>query len=344
MIHKAAILLLSALLLACDAADPQAAQWQQYVKSLSRSLDRQAPTTALMPLPTLPSSATLLRQVDSEQINLLEFLRLRRCALGQTLAEKNSILGRHGDHAAALIFTLRFLDEVDSCISTLGDDAPALVASLQSAKQRKRAQLPAQLFNALIAGPEFRQLWTAPAQQRQSYPPMQRDVAVAALAHWRLLQTQWLAGRDYQRHSELLPLLADIRRGLGGEWLHYQRQARQGLEQANALLAQRLRGRPLCLTGGANQNARIFAQVLHKQFIAGIQAEAGLANRHQQALLAELAAIDAALAAQQALPPSYLVWQQQLSRLGEDLLQAFRRHVKLSGELLAQCGLSPTLP
>ena len=194
----------------------------------------------------------------------------------------------------------------------------------------------------MIAGPEFRELWQAPAQHRQPYPPKQRDIAVTALAHWRVLQQQWLTGHDYQGYRELIPVLADIRRGLGGEWLRFQRESERGLKQANALLEQRLSGRPLCLTGSANENARIFAQVLHKLFIADLQAEASLANRHQQALLAELEGLNGELEAQLTLPPAYQAWRHQLTERGERLLQSFRRHVQLSGELLEQCGLSPS--
>tara|TARA_Y100000782_G_scaffold113656_1_gene147300 strand:+ start:27524 stop:28573 length:1050 start_codon:yes stop_codon:yes gene_type:complete len=336
-------LLFSSLLVSCgDRPDAYEALWQRYTQSLSRTLDRQAPVPAPAALPALPSAAAITFPVDSEQINLLEFLRLRRCALGQTLAEKNSILGRHGDNASALLFALRFLDEVDACIEILDDSEAELKASLLSAKRQKRKQLPALIFNALIAGPEFRELWQAPAQHRQPYPPEQRDVAVTALAHWRVLQQQWLAGLDYHRYRELIPILADIRRGLGGEWLRFQRQSNSGLKQANALLEQRLNGRQLCLTGSANENARIFAQVLHKLFIAGIQAEASLANRHQQALLTELEGLSGELAVQLALPSAYQAWQKQLTERGEQFLKAFQRHVQLSGELLEQCGLSPS--
>lgn len=318
-------------------ASPHDALWKRYTQSLARTLEREAPARPEQMLPQLPSGADLRFVIRNAHINVLEFMRLRRCKLGQTIAEKNSILGRHGDAAAALVFSLRFLDEVDACIDGLDD--VSLISSLEDARAKHRENLAKLLFNALIAGPEFREAWHAPAQTRQAYPPQQHDVAATALRHWLTLQERWLQGKELHRYPEIVPLLETLRRGLGGEWLHFQREAIQGLETANAIISQRVDGRPLCLNGQANHRATVFASVLERVFIEGIQTQASAANRHQQALLEALNAVTSSFSGQLQLPDGYREWQQQLLTLRERLLQAHRRHVALSSALLQQCGL-----
>lgn len=273
-------------------------------------------------------------------------MRLRRCALQQTLADKNSILGRHGDSAAQLIFSLRFLHEVDDCTALLraaGDTE--LANSLQQAKAAKRAALPQLLFRALLAGPEFRQLWHSPEQQRQAYPPGQRDRAVLALQRWQQLQLQWLSASHYHHYSEVIGLLNDIRHGMGGELLRFQHQALSGLTRANALLTQRVAGRPLCLSGAPTAQAIRYQALLKRRFIADLQPLAALASRHQHQLMAALSpleeTLDRALQAHGAgLPAAYRQWRSQRDALLKSVQDSHRQHVLLNSQLIAQCGLT----
>ncbi len=323
--------------------------WQRYTSSLGRILAR----TATSPAPTpalLPHAAQLTLSVSTNEINLLEFLQLQRCALQQTLADKNSILGRHSDAAAQLVFTLRFLNEVDACTSQMkAAGNKELTATLQAAKTAKHRQLPRQLANALLAGPEYRALWHSPAQQRQPYPPQQQDSAVRALQRWQQLQTVWLQGRDYHLHAEVLGLLNDIRRGLGGELLIFQGRALQGLQQANALLAQRISGRALCLNGSPTAQAKRYQAVLHRRFVGDIQPLAARANRHQQALMKAVhdieATLDDALRPNgAALPGNYQQWRVHRDALLTEVLLKHRQHVALNSQLLKQCGLAGSTP
>lgn len=333
-------------LTACsDHGTPYTEAWQSYNKGLARSLKRDVPERQSQTL-SYPQRAALRVKLAAMDISLIDFLRLRRCALSQTLAQRNSILGKHRNDATELVFSLRFLDEVQSCISELlaaGDTE--LAATLDAARDLKQRQLPALLNNALLAGEEYRQLWTSPPQQRQPYPSPYSDRAIAALQRWQQLQAQWLAGHHYRNHQEVMEILNALRTGLGGELLHFQFQTLAGLSAANQLLGQRLKGRPLCLQGSPTPQAKRYAAVLRRHFIETLQPLAAQSHRHQHALMATVKAIEAELTdyleSDGGLAEPYRNWQAQRDTLLNRTSAAQRQHVSLSRELLEQCGLAP---
>ena len=210
-------------------------------------------------------------------------------------------------------------------------------------RAQKQQQLARRLVNALLAGNEYRLLWSSPPDQRQTYPSANNDIAIAALERWQHLQQRWLAGDNYGAHTEVIPILAALRAGLGGEMLHFQAQTLAGLTSANALLKQRLDGRPLCLQAAPTPRAKHYQAVLHKQFISNLQPLAAQSHRHQHALMNVIKAIERTLTMhldKNELPTAYTTWQEQRDTLINTTTTAHRQHVSLSQQLLQQCGLS----
>lgn len=345
---RAALIALALLgLWACSASDTWSDRWQRYTVGLARLLDREpGAAVAIPPYPHAPRGKALQQPFSVPDINLLEFLRLGHCKLGQTLAQRNSILGKHGDAAARLIFDLHYLAQVDDCIALLAErDQPALSASLQQAKAIKVRELPRRIFAATLAGPEFRQLWSAPDREMLDTPEGD-DIAVAALARWARWQRQWLqgnwaAGLD-NNGARLLETLGQIRQGRGGQLLQAQRIAIAGLSRASDIIQQRLQGRPLCLRPQPTPTARYFQALLYNQFVQNLQPQAATLYRQQQQLRATLATLEQPLLqAMDTVPDAYLAWQSQREQLFDQATQAHRQHVTDAGALLSQCGLSP---
>lgn len=347
---KRATLGLLALLsmVACSASDSWTEGWQAYTDGLTRLLDREAQQPhPLLPFPHYPRGKTMAQQFSSPDINLLEFLRLGRCKLGQTLAQRNSILGKHGDAASLLVFDLQFLSQVDNCaISLAARDQHALADALLRAKKVKAQELPRRIFAASLAGAEFRELWSPP-EQRKTYQPNGEDVAVAALQRWATWQAQWLAGNwsaglEDGSGDALLTTLGEIRQGQGGQLLQAQRIAVSHLQRASDILQQRLHGRPLCLKPQPTPKANHLRALLQARFVGELQPRAARINRHQQQLNAAIAAIELPLFdAMEAVATEYLTWRGQRVALLEQATQAYREHVESASALLKQCGLSP---
>ena len=343
---RVAALVLVIALSACDSASTATSAWDDYLTRLRRVLDVAIPDSAPPPYPHFPRTRDLALTFSQSDINLLEFLRLRRCKLRETLAERNSILGRHGDASSHLIFDLRFLNEAPACIEELkADDDSELAQALIDAQASKQRDFPARLFMALLAGKEFRQIWQPPQRQRD-YPPQAADPAVQALRQWQRWQAAWLRGEWQHNGDALLETLGQLRHGRGGELLAFQQTTLDGLRRSTAMIHQRVEDRPLCLNRQPIKEARYFQNVVSQFFITGLQRQASAANRHQLALLGVVRQIEtdlaAALSAQgTALPKAYQHWQEQRDALLDATKAAQRDHVAAVEALLTQCGLTP---
>lgn len=320
--------------------------WQDYLIRLSRVLDRDAASPPPEPALHFPRPRDLASTFATSDIDLLDFLRMRRCALRETIAERNSILGKHGDASAKLIFDLRFLSEAENCIRILKEgNNETLALQLEEAVKLKIRELPARIFSASLAGAEFRELWHAPPDLK-GYPTTEQDTSIAALSRWKEWQRQWLYGNWHHDSNAILETLGEIRLGHGGALLKAQQVNTRGLQEATEIIAQRVLERPLCLRPSPIAAAEQFRNVLSSRFIAQIQKQASLVNQHQFALLNQIDVIeselfDAMTRQSLVIPAAYLNWVAQRKSVLDKAKQAHRQHVEVAGELLAQCGLSP---
>ncbi|MBW2939704.1 DUF3080 family protein [Zhongshania aquimaris] len=321
--------------------------WRDYLTRLARVLDREASASPQEASLHFPRPRDIAITFADSNIDLLDFLRMRQCALRETIAERNSILGRHGDASAKLIFDLRFLSEAETCIDILHSEGKAsLAATLREAANLKQRELPNRLFAAGIAGAEFREFWQAPPDLRSYHPDRGDDPSIAALARWNRWQQQWLAGNWQHDTDEILSTLGKIRLGDGGALLKAQQLNTAKLKAAADIIEQRLVGRPLCLKASPTPAANQFRNVLSSYFITQIQQQASLINRHQFAILSEMTPIEnELLAAMRAnelpVPTAYLDWLKKRSELLDKATDAQRQHVERAGALLSQCGLAP---
>ncbi|MDF1692925.1 MAG: DUF3080 family protein [Zhongshania sp.] len=348
--------LLSCTIGACANKNQLASQWQDYQSRLERVLQRQAEPQNDIAFPHLPKPRELSLEFSGSGIDLLDFLRMRRCALRDTIAQRNSILGRHGDAAARLIFDLRFISQAATCQKILKEDnLIALAAQLEIAAQIKQRELPARIFAASLIGPEFRQFWQMPVDLNV-YPLKGKDPSLAALARWRQWQTEWLSepeamaawsSIEWQQFSDtLLNTLGEIRLGAGGSMLAAQQLNVNGLISASSIIAQRVNGRPLCLKPQPIPAAEHFRGALNSVFISQLQAQASRINQHQFAVMAVVGSIEHDVLAAMtknnlAIPPAFIEWQAQRDNLLVATTEAQRHHVALASALLSQCGLSP---
>jgi hypothetical protein len=341
---------------ACSGKNQLAATWQDYQSRLERVLQRQAAQQDAVPVPHFPKPRELSLEFASSVIDLLDFLRMRRCALRDTVAQRNSILGRHGDAAARLIFELRFISQAPACEKILIEDGQAeLAGQLKLAAQSKQQQLPARIFAASIIGPEFRAFWQMPVDL-SAYPLYGKDPSLSALSRWQRWQTQWLeqphhmadwSSIKWQQFSdELFNTLGEIRLGAGGSMLAAQRENLAGLNIASSIIRQRIDGRPLCLKPQATPAASHFRGALNAVFIAQLQKQASAINQHQFDVMTTMHGIEEDLLAAMntnklVIPEAYIAWQMQRDELLQATIQAQRQHVTVAGALLSQCGLNP---
>ena len=112
--------LLASLLLAGCARDPVASIYADYLARLERVTSVEAPAEALA-TDTLRYPRGRERQLPVPEVSgsVLEIFRLSRCDIGQLLAQRNSILGRHADAAAHLAIDGRITQRLKQCREAL---------------------------------------------------------------------------------------------------------------------------------------------------------------------------------------------------------------------------------
>ncbi|TGD71841.1 DUF3080 family protein [Mangrovimicrobium sediminis] len=326
---------LGLLLTACSSGPDQ--PLHTYLQRLSRTLDLPAPAAPEPRLiPRLPRSGQMRLEVTGDRLGGLDFLDLHGCELQVTVGKRNSSLGRLARDSQLLLLELEYLRLAPACIDQLrAEGEVALAETLATAWEHKRTQLPARIFNATLAGEEYRTLWR-PQPATTAYPDNTAGAVIDALAAVDALAARWLAG-DYRadnRGFELL--LSEIARGDGGQlWSALASQA-DWLALADAQLAERAAQGPLCAPRYRHAAADILPNVVRRFFIDAVQPRAAALGRRYHQLLPPQQALEARLA--QVLPDNYQRWRSLREQQLPQLAAAPRRHVDALQALLADCG------
>jgi hypothetical protein len=270
-----------------------------------------------------------------DRIGLLDFLALSGCELQINLGRRNSHLGRHASASQRLLLDLEFLRLAPACIAQLGSAEPALAAQLEELTAARKAALPVSIYNALLAGPEWRAFWH-PATALGSYPSDTAGDIVDTLGQLEVAITAWLAG-DYRADGGLFELqLAELRRGDGGLLLRAAAAQADALTAANQLLALATAGGGLCPFQADTDRSRALRNVATRFFAEGLQPWLAQLRRREALLMAPIQRIEDLLAGH--LPPTYQQWQAARDQRLAQLRAAPRAHAEAISDALAPCG------
>ncbi len=308
----------------CNAGGPDAAL-AQYLARLSRTLSV-APT----PIPpqqvsALPSPRKLHRVRASSGLDMLDFLALHGCAVQVTIGKRNSSLGRLARDSQRLLLDLEYLQLAPDCIALqLERGDTALADTLEQAWNLKRRELPLAIYNATLAGSEYRAFWKTPASG-SDYPANTSSAVISSLTAINSHARRWLAGDFSANNREFEILLGEVARGDGGALRQALAAQANALAKANDLLAQRMAQGPLCAPPIRPAAADILANVILIYFIQGIQPRAAQLNRRYHEMLPVLGELEQLL--ESALAPAYQSWRGQRDEELARWTQAPRAHV-----------------
>ncbi len=323
------------LLCGCQGSGPEGA-FQEYLTRLARTLEVASPEVEVAPVPRPPRPGALRIAFPGSSLDTLDFLALTGCELQVTIGKRNSSLGRLAADSQRLLLELEYLRLAPDCIAhQRAEGRAALADTLEAAWRDKREQLPARIFNATLAGDEYRGFWRTGATPGD-YPAATGSQAIDALQAINGLARRWLSG-DYRADNLAFEIyLGEVAGGDGGALLRALALQAAWLGAADTALAHRERRGPLCAPGIRHGAADILPNVVRRFFIDGIQPHsAALGGRYHQ-LLPPVRELEAMLA--DALPPAFTAWQAQRDALLEDLAAAPRRHVKRLQSAMAPCG------
>ncbi|WP_439100727.1 DUF3080 family protein [Congregibacter sp.] len=331
------VLLLTPLLvlLAACSGDGQKAELENYLSRLLRPLDMEAPGIDRARSPMPPRAESLRIELDGSKLDGMDFLRLRGCALQQTVARRNSSLGRVAPPSQRLLLELAFLRDAPACIDTLRSDGKdELAAAISDSVTLKHSQLPALVFNATLGNSEYRDFWRT-STSAQNYPEQTSSEVITALEQLTAAARRWLS-EDYDADDMGFELaLSDIARGDGGELLEALARQAAYLDAANAVIVTRMNKGPLCRTNTDSKAAAIARTVVNKFFIREVQARAANLGQRYYALMGPLRELERLLA--DTLPDAYVSWRDRRDTLFDAGLEAPRNHVKQLQALLGVC-------
>lgn len=319
---------------------------ETYLKRLSRVLDveyNQTPLTSPMLFPRPRDRRVDVPEID---INILDFLSLYGCDLQLVVGERNSILGRLMTPLNQLRYDLAFIESAQQCLMETA--TPKLKASLQHAIEQKRSHLPDTGWNAVWGGEPMAELLTlskgahkpgndAGSEQgeliagltytRDKVKQLARSDAKVSLAKLGQIQHKWTFSHK------------------AGQLLNSARLITMRINDATALIEQRLYQKPLCYQSKPNQQARRLEGVFFHVYIAQVQpyiAEVSRSGKQVFSLLNEVAGLQA-----ESMPESFKPYQRQVldveneNGVWGEFEQAVERHTKSWQALLNQCGMQP---
>lgn len=322
------------MLAACDGSG-QKSELNDYLERLARPLGLKVPAVAPLISLAPPRAEALRIHLGGSKLEGLDFLRLRGCALQNTVARRNSSLGRVAPPSQRLLLELAFLREAPACIEKLTADSRLELASvIKEGAALKRTQLRALIFNATLGNREYRDFWRAQTVP-QDYPAQISSRVVTALEHVTINAERWLAG-DYRADDiEFELALSEIARGDGGELMGALAQQAAYLEAGNSIIGDSIATGPLCTKATRDPAAKIVRSVVSKFFVTRVQARGADLNQRAYVLMTPTAKLEALLAP--ALPKDFRDWRQQRDAKMQDALQAPSRHVAQLQLLLGAC-------
>lgn len=323
-----------ALTAACQKAGPNAA-YDNYLGRLERTLEVNAPQPLDTPLPRLPRVGKLGHDIPPGNLDALDFLAISGCAVQITIGKRNSSLGRMATPSQRLLLELEYLQLAPECIDYQRQQGnQQLAQDLQTAWLQKKQQLPARVFNATLAGGEYRAFWRAGATD-SNYPADTGSQVISALEAINADVRRWLSG-DYSADNTAFELrLADVATGDGGALLRALSEQAGWLDAADATVNLRLARGPLCGPSRRPPAADILTNVIRKYFIGDIQPRAAALGSRYHQLLPPIEDLEQLLS--NSLSPPYMQWLEQRNSALVKLQAAPREHVQLLQKLQAPC-------
>lgn len=309
--------------------------YKNYLQRLSTTLEVAAEGVTNTRAPRYPRTGKLQLLLIGTSVDALDFMALTGCAVQSTIGKRNSSLGMFARPSQRLLLELEYLRLAPDCVAHLQEEGKTTLATtLHEAWVAKQAQLPALIFNATLAGEEYRALWRvhpAPGE----YPAVQSSKVITALGAVNHHIGRWLGG-DYQADStEFELLLSEVAGGDGGVVLQALARQSDWLEQANRVLDARKQRGPLCANSIRHTAADILPAVTKKYFVGEIQPQAAQMERRMYALLPPMEVLEATLAG--VIPSNYRTWKTARDELLNHVRQAPARHVAKIQQNLEGC-------
>ncbi|AOY90207.1 hypothetical protein BKP64_08145 [Marinobacter salinus] len=333
------------ILTGCNPFSEARPMMDEYVERVARVLEIEPRFSDPAPVSRIPRRRERVLPIPELEMGMLDFLSLYGCELQRVVGEKNSVMGKFMQPLNRLRYEVDFINAARECLPEVEDEE--LTEALESAIKSKRESLPIAIWNATWGVEEVESLFTL---AKGAYPvapegnPVsdlvielrQLNNAVATLLGGNLDTSLTFAGNVHQRWQ------AEHR---AGQLLNSASLLTARLNDATALIRQRVEGRPLCLNEKPNSQSDIVQSMFFSIYIEKIQPYMSEVQQARAALIEPLATL--AEIQEQTMPAVFEPWfGRHLSRtargsLWRELDEAMMRHTRNWQKLLEHCGLRP---
>ncbi|HEY9041109.1 MAG TPA: DUF3080 family protein [Rheinheimera sp.] len=306
-----------------------------YQQRLARVLDTTAPDSSL------PAAAKLAEQRDLKQplpdlrLDITDAYATRRCSLDTLIGERNSSLGRVYSASKQLSYELRFLKQLQQCIS-LSWDNTALLSELQAVYQQKQNSVHIAWHNMLLTDDTLRKELLGARQSLPLHDVAGHSETWQALTELTRLQ-QFISEQNWQQAARVnieQQLQQLYQYNFIGRLQHSLRLSSHRLNQLNLTLAN-VTPTKLCQPRPDNQQLEVLGNIFAKYFIAQVQQYTVDLDKYQQQiwpLLAELYRDT----------PLYPALEQRFNGNHQNMRTALSQHVKWWQAVNATCPLQLT--
>jgi len=340
------ILALTIIVSGCDPFANPDTMMNEYLSRLGRVLEVEVQPTAVKSVMLLPRKRDRRVEVPDIDINMLDFFSLYGCELQVVVGERNSILGRLMSPLNRLRYDLRFIAAAQQCLPSI--NKPQLKTRLQQAIEQKQTLLAMTSWNAVWAGEAMAELLTL----SKGYFSTQNnaDEALGQLVSDLKLTRDKVKQLVNAEQSVKLDEMSDIQQKWtfghqAGQLLNSARLLTSRLDDATALIEQRLHAKPLCYLSKPTQQAKRMKGVFFHVYIGRIQpyvSDVSRAGKHVFKLLDQIATLQF-----QTMPESFKTYYRQIldrdnvKGIWQQFDGAVKRHTKSWQALLNQCGMQP---
>lgn len=333
ILRNAPLLLFCLTLVACAREPELLRELDNYNERLARSLETENTPINIYHPETIPRKKIT---IEPGKISLLDFLRLFGCELQFTVGERNSQMGKLATDSQQLINALQFIHHAPTCIDTLhARQQTELADKLAAALKTKRDNLPAFIFNATLAGPEFMELWQHDLPV--DYPDNTSLAVTSAMDQLLNDVDAWLSGNVTAGWDILEDTLSQLRAADAGSLLYALGTTHAELTAATEMIESRLKSQPLCVDGKPHQQSKVFETVVLKFFIGDVQPRQARLSQRFHSLMPGINALEKRLEA--VLPESYADWKTSRDQQLVLFLDSNANHVQAIRAMAQACGL-----
>lgn len=333
------------LFLAGCAPDSSVHGWMDaYVAEVAGALELHAELTGIAPVAHIPRRRERVLDLPDLDMGMLDFFSLYGCELQYVVGERNSIMGRVMQPLNQLRYETRFIRAAQDCLPEA--EREGLKEALEEAIESKSETLSIAVWNATWGVEEIEKLFTLSQgyYPREGGPGLVTELAadvrrlnetVAALLTGNSDEPLDYVGEVHQRWQ------AEHR---AGQLLNSARLLTTRLDDATALLVERIETDPLCPEEATHQSAKALEATYHSSYNSGVES---YLDSIEQARIALIKPLEKLAALQyDTMPDAFRNWYRRhlasdnATSLWQQLDRSVEAHDQRWRQLLAQCGVA----